>query len=249
MKAKKQFIIGPGILILAWIIITQFNLVSEVFLPGPLETLNEIFFLFKSGIIFPDLIATVSRTINAFLIAALFGVPTGLFLGYYKETYRNLEFIIDFFRSTPVTALFPLFLLFFGVGDKSKIALAFFSVFLTILFNTSYGVMHANQSRILAAKTMGASKWQTFKHIIFWESLPQTSVGLRISISYALIVIVITEMFIGTTVGLGHLIIDSQMTYNIKTMYAAIIITGILGYLLNYSLLYAEKHLIHWSGK
>jgi len=97
------------------------------------------------------------------VIALIPGLPLGLFLGRSEKTYQSFEFIIDFFRSTPATALFPLFLLIFGIGDESKIALAAFTAMLIIIFNTAHGVMNASKSRVLAAKVMGATKIQIFK--------------------------------------------------------------------------------------
>ena len=120
---------------------------------------------------------------------------------------------------------------------------------LIIIFNTAHGVMNVKNSRVLAAKIMGATKSQIFKWILFWESLPQTFIGLRSAISLSLVVIIVTEMFIGTTSGLGRRIIDSQITYEIPTMYAVILLTGIIGYLLNLVFLLIEKRLIHWMGK
>ncbi|MAG02967.1 taurine ABC transporter permease [Candidatus Pacearchaeota archaeon] len=246
---KKITLIGPIVFIILWAIISKLNIIDSFFLSNPVETFETLFLLIKSGEIIPDIIATLSRTLKAFIIAAIIGVPLGLFLGESDKIYESFEFVIDFFRSTPATALFPLFLLVFGIDDSSKIAVAAFGASLIIIFSTAYGVMNAKKSRILAAKIMGANKWQRFKHVIFWESLPETVIGLRHAISMSLIIIIVTEMFIGTNVGLGHRIIDSQYIYSIDSMYAAIIVTGILGYLLNYSLLFLERMYVHWAGK
>lgn len=246
---KINVFIGPLIILFIWFILTYFNIVNTFFLPSPIDVFIEIYLLFINGEIFPDLFATFIRTLQAFIIAIIIGIPIGLILGENENVYRGIEVVIDFFRSTPSTALFPLFLLIFGISDNSKIAVAAFGAGLIIIFNTSYGVFNAKKSRIIATKIMGATKFQIFKWIIFFESLPQTFVGLRNSISLSLVIIVVTEMFIGTNVGLGHRIIDSQLIYDIKSMYAAIIMTGILGYLMNYVLLFLEKKYIHWSGK
>ena len=246
---KKYAIIGPVVLILIWGIVAQLGLIDKFFLPGPLTTLAQLWKLIITGSILPDLFATLERVLISFIIACVLGIPLGLWLGRSEKLYRSSEFVIDFFRSTPATALFPLFLLIFGITDKSKIAVAAFASMLIIVFNTAYGVMHAKKSRVLAAKIMGASKLQIFKWILFWESLPQTFIGLRSAVSLALVVIIVTEMFIGTNVGLGRKIIDSQITYEIPTMYAVILLTGIIGYLLNLLFLLAEKKFVHWSGK
>ncbi len=246
---KKHIIIGPVLLILIWILVVYLHLVDAFFLPGPFTVLAKLGEALGRGIIIPDLIATLERVSVSFIVALALGLPLGLWLGYSEKIYDSIEFIIDFFRSTPATALFPLFLLIFGITDTSKIAVAAFSATLIIIFNTAHGVMHAKKSRLLAAQIMGATKLQIFRWILFWESLPQTFIGLRSAVSLSLVVIVVTEMFIGTSVGLGRRIIDAQITYEIPAMYAIILLTGIIGYLLNVFFILIEKRFLHWSGK
>ncbi len=246
---KKHAIIGPVLLFLLWASVTKLHLVDTFFLPDPFTTTAKLFDLIWSGSVSGDIFATLARVGLSFFIAVIIGVPLGLWLGTSEKYYRSVEFIIDFFRSTPATALFPLFLLIFGITDVSKIAVTAFACLLIILFNTAYGVMHSRKSRILAVQIMGASKTQIFRKVVFWESLPQTFIGLRHAISMSLVVIVATEMFIGTTTGLGRRIIDAQITYEIPTMYATILLTGIIGYLLNLLFIFAEKKFLHWSGK
>ena len=110
-------------------------------------------------------------------------------------------------------------------------------------------MLNARQSRILAAKVMGANRWQVFKDVLVMESLPQTFIGLRSGISIALVIVIVAEMFIGTEQGLGKRIIDAQQVLNVQDMYASILITGLLGYALNVLFLLGEKRVIHWSGK
>lgn len=246
---KKHVFIGPVMLFLIWALAARSHVVDTFFLPDPFVTLARLWHLFASGEILPHLFSTLGRVALSFLIAVLVGLPTGLIFGRSEKLYRSVEFLVDFFRSTPATALFPLFLLVFGVTDSSKIAVAAFTSMLLVVFNTAYGVMHAKKSRILAAKIMGATKGQLFRLVIFWESLPQTFIGLRGAASLSLVVIVVTEMFIGTTQGLGRKIIDAQITYEISTMYAVILLAGVVGYLMNLFFVLAEKSLLHWSGK
>ncbi len=166
-----------------------------------------------------------------------------------EKIYRSVEFLIDFFRSTPSSALIPLFLLIFGITDVNKIAIATFAAILLIIFNSAYGVMNAKKTRVNAAITMGIPKRFIFKDVLFMESLPQTFVGLRTGISMALVIVIVAEMFIGSTDGLGHRIIDAQQVFNVKEMYSSILITGALGYGLNLVFLLVEKRIVHWSGK
>ena len=166
-----------------------------------------------------------------------------------RTIYRSVEFAIDFFRSTPATAMFPLFLLVFGIGEFSQVAVAAFAAWLVILFNVAYGVMNARQTRILAARVMGATTGQVFRHVMFFESLPQTFVGLRVGVSMALVVIIVAEMFIGSSNGMGRRIIDAQQVFDLAQMYASILVTGVLGYGLNVFFLALERHFVRWSGK
>lgn len=247
----KKFLpaLGPIALVLIWALALRLKLVDQFFLPSPSDTFVELAALVRTGVITTDAWATTLRTLAALGGAVSIGLPLGLLLGRAEKLYRSVEFLIDFFRSTPATAIFPLFLLLFGVGDASKVIVAGFGALLIILFNTSYGVIQSKKQRILTAKLMGASHWQIFRLIVFWESLPQTLTGLRNAASLALVIIVVTEMFIGTDIGLGRRIIDSQIVYNIPAMYAAIIATGLIGYSMNAILLLLEKKFAHWSAK
>lgn len=242
-------LIGPILLIAVWEFATWMCLVDAFFLPDPWMVIKTMLDLLASGAIIGDIVATIERVGLSFMIAIAIGIPVGLMLGGSERIYRSVEFIIDFFRSIPATALFPLFLLVFGITDVSKIAVAAFASALIIIFNTAYGVMHARKSRTLAVRIMGASRTQIFRLVTFWESLPQTFIGLRSAVSLSLVIVIVTEMFIGTSVGLGRRIIDAQITYEIPTMYAVILLTGIIGYALNLFFVLIEKRYLHWSGR
>ncbi|WP_413729970.1 ABC transporter permease [Sodalis sp. RH22] len=249
LRLLRPGIIGPIVLIAFWSLAHSAHWVTPRLLPGPLETFYAFTQSVVDGGLWADFIRTVLRTVYSFLIAAAIGIPVGITIGANTGIYRCVEFIIDFFRSTPATALFPLFLLIFGIGEESKIAIAAFSACLVILFNVAYGVMNARQTRILAARVMGASNWRILRDVLLYESLPQTFIGLRLGVSYALVVIIVAEMFIGSSVGMGHRIIDAQQVYNLAEMYSSIIVTGCIGYLINLLFLLIERHFIKWSGK
>ena len=196
-----------------------------------------------------DFWQTVLRTTYAIAVAALIAIPLGILLGSSEKVYRSVEFVIDFFRSTPASAMFPLFLVIFGVGDSTKILVAAFGAALVILFNVAYGVMNARKTRILAAKVMGASPLRVMTDVVLLESLPQTFVGLRNGVSLALVIVVVAEMFIGSTDGLGHRVFEAQQLFEMPDMYAAIFAAGALGYGLNLLFLLIEKRFVHWTGK
>jgi NitT/TauT family transport system permease protein len=251
-KALPSFLIanvGTLIVIGAWWVVAFLELVNPVLLPTPIETFSTLFISLLSGDLIKDLWLTLYRSLYAFIIAVVVGVPVGILLGSNKKIYRSFEFLIDFFRSTPATAMFPLFLVVFGIGEFSKIAVAAFAGALVIFFNVAYGVMNTKKTRVMAAKAMGISSWRIFVDVTFLETLPQTFIGLRTSISLTLVVIIVAEMFIGSTHGMGQRIIDSQQVFDMPQMYASIIATGIMGYALNQIFLIAEDKFVHWKGK
>jgi len=250
-KARRaiELAIGPLLLIGLWWIAYKGQLVNKDLLPSPIDTLRDTATSIGAGKMTADFMHTLMRVMYSVVIAVVAGVPIGIVLGAKAAIYRSVEFLIDFFRSTPATALFPLFLLLFGLGDFAKIAVASFAAWLVIVFNVAYGVMNARQTRILAARSMGASSLRIFKDVIFYETLPQTFIGLRTAVSLALVVIIVAEMFIGATDGIGHRIIDAQISYSLTEMYGSILIAGAMGYGLNLGLLMVERSLIHWSGK
>ena len=242
-----EVVMGPLFLFTVWYVAYAGALVNKDLLPSPVATLYDTFGNIASGAMWGDFYATLYLVIYSTLIATVLGVPIGIILGANSKVYRALEFVIDFFRSTPATAMFPLFLLLFGLGDTSKIAVASFAAWLVIVFNVAYGVMNARKTRILAARSMKASHMRVFRDVIFFETLPQTFIGLRTAVSIALVVIIVAEMFIGANQGMGHRIIDAQISYQLTDMYGSILVAGAMGYGLNLLLLMVEKRLVHWS--
>jgi sulfonate transport system permease protein len=242
-------LIGPVVFIVAWWLISISHVVRAVLLPSPFDTFAYLGDAVVHGTMLTDTYVTLTRTLMAFAIGAILGVPIGVAFGSNERAYRSVEFLVDFFRSMPASALIPLFILFFGITDINKVAIAAFSVFLIVMFNSAYGVMNARKSRMLAAKVMGASPFQIFRDVLLLESLPQTFVGLRNGISTALVIVVVAEMFIGADQGLGHRIIEGEQILHVTDMYASIVVAGIVGYLLNVLFMIADRRLIHWNGK
>ncbi|EYC52504.1 taurine ABC transporter permease [Hylemonella gracilis str. Niagara R] len=241
--------IGPLLLFIVWDLVVRLGMVKPILLPPPAATVGTLLNGLAGGPLLTDFAVTLWRTTQAFLIAAVVGVPLGVVLGSAEKAYRSVEFLIDFFRSTPSSALIPLFLMIFGVSDINKVAIAAFGALLIVVFNSAYGVINARKQRVMAAKVMGASRWQIFKDVLIWESLQPSFVGLRSAVSMALVIVIVAEMFIGSDSGLGNRIINAQQVMNVRDMYASILSAGILGYVLNILFLLAERRIVHWSGR
>ncbi|MDQ7979575.1 ABC transporter permease [Paraburkholderia sp. SARCC-3016] len=241
--------VGPVILFIVWEAVVRIGLIKPILLPGPIDTLGALVHGLVGGPLLTDFLVTVGRTLEAFVIAAVIGMPLGIALGSSQRAYRSVEFLVDFFRSTPASALIPLFLLIFGVSDINKVAIAAFGSLLIVVFNSAYGVINARKQRVMAARVMGASRCRIFKDVLIWESLQPSFVGLRSAVSMSLVIVIVAEMFIGSQDGLGHAILDAQQVLNVKTMYAAILAAGGLGYALNILFLLLERRVVHWSGR
>jgi NitT/TauT family transport system permease protein len=218
-------------------------------MPSPGKAFARLGELVWSGDIFPDFNASLWRWTTGYAIGCLMGVPLGLVLGTSSVIYRASFSLIDFFRSLPVTALFPLFLLLFGIGDNSKIAMAFAATVFVVILNTAYGVVQAQKTRIRAARVFGASSWQVFKWVTFFEALPATLVGMRTSLSLALIAVIVSEMFIGTQKGLGQRVFDAYTVNLTVDLYAVLLFCGFLGYIVNRLFVQLEKRIVFWTGK
>jgi NitT/TauT family transport system permease protein len=242
-------VLGVVGLVVVWYVAVWIRLVDPVLLPPPEQAFQALVKGIAGGRLGYDFWRTLERTTYAIAIAAVIAIPLGILLGANEKAYRAVEFVIDFFRSTPASAMFPLFLVIFGVGDKTKILVASFGAALVILFNVAYGVMNARKTRLLAAKVMGASRLRVLTDVMLLESLPQTFVGLRNGVSLALVIVVVAEMFIGSIDGLGFRVFEAQQLFEMPDMYAAIFAAGALGYGLNLAFLLVEKRFVHWAGK
>lgn len=240
-------IVGPIIFFILWFSLKKFFLPNDIFLPSLGKTFNAIgMIVIQNG--WSDSIMTLYRVTISTVIALSLAVPFGLILGYYSSLYRQYEIIIDFFRSVPATAFFPLFILAFGIGNTSIIALSSFVCFWVILINSIYGVWNCPKTRIKIVKSLGANIYFLFSRIIFFDALPQIMIGLRLSISLALVIVIVSEMLMGTKYGLGRIIYESYATYQYARLYGGILLIGTIGYGVNKLIVGMERRLIHWIG-
>jgi ABC-type nitrate/sulfonate/bicarbonate transport system permease component len=239
--------LAPGIFIMIWFFLTENQIVDKLFIPCPTTVFKTAKDLLMDSQFWINMGNTLWRMMAGFFLAAIAAIPIGITLGSMNHLYAYSEFLLDFTRSIPATALYPLFLLSLGIGDKSKIAIVVFACFFVILINSIYGVWNAPKTRVVMAQTFRASRLQIFSKIILLDALPEIFAGLRNALSIALIMTVVAEMFIGTNSGLGFLIMNAKMAYNTAAMYAVIIILGALGYISSRLLLGIEKKIIHWS--
>lgn len=238
---------GPLLLVLLWYLVTLLDLAPPLLVPAPGAAFSRLVAMVSGGDVIPDVLASIWRWGAGYAIGCVVGVPIGLAIGRSRPLYFASFPVLDFLRSLPVTALFPLFLLLFGIGDGSKIGMAFAATVFVVILNSAYGVLNAAPTRVYAARVFGASSAQIFRWVIFFEALPQTLVGMRTTLSLSLIVVIVSEMFIGTRVGLGQRVFEAYTVNNTVELYALLLLTGFLGYLMNRVFISAERRIVFWK--
>lgn len=246
---KWWILVGPLALLAIWAAVTGFGLVLPLFLPPPWDVLSTLGSLIADGPLWHDAGATLYRTGVAFLIAAVVGVVVGVPLGIWARLYESVEVVFDFFRSMPSPALIPLAMLLFGLGDLSRIAVAAFTCSLINAIQAAYAVKTIPRYRVLGARLSGAKGTFLVVRVLMPSILPGLVAGWRITLSLSLIIVVVSEMFIGTRTGLGMRIYDFHLMFRSAEMYASVLVVGLIGYALNKIIEIAERRFVHWGGR
>ncbi len=234
------------LLLLVWTLVAGFHVVDPIVLPAPWQVVRAIPRILRDRL-GTDVALTLGRVMGALVIACLIGVPAGLFLGYRRRYYQMVEAPLHALRSIPASALVPLFLIVAGVGETSIIALAAYPSLLVMLVNSVTGAALANKRRLYQARLFELSAFDTVTEILFYEALPNIFDGLRTAVSYSLVLVVAVEMFVGLGErGLGRAIYEYQATYRIPETYAAVILAGAIGILLNVIVTRLQNRLLRW---
>ena len=235
-------------LLLLWQLIAVYKLISPSIIPSPSEFFIALPSLLSKDEFLPDVISTLTRSSIAFILSVPIGIIIGYLIFYSKWFRQPNEFLLDFVRSIPSTALIPLFMISFGIGDVTKIAVGIFSSSLIICISTIQGLKSRNITRLTVSKIAGFSNIKRFLYLDIPESLSQIFVGLRAGVSLSLILVVVSEMFIGSNNGLGKVINDMRYSDAIPKLYCALFATGLIGYFYNIILINIENKIFHWKG-
>ena len=222
------------------------HLLPRLFLATPSEIILSSAQIWNENKLLKDLWTTIFKTLIGLGLGSLFGIILGLILGinnYLKEIFFPY---VDFLRSIPVVALYSVFILFLGINDNAKIATIVWGVTFIMALNTFYGVIYISKVRQNTIQILNLDLPSKVFKVIVPSALPSIISGLRTSASYALVLSIVSEMFLGSGSGIGKRILDSQLSYEIPTLYFYIILSGIVGYGLNRVLVRVEKKAIFW---
>ena len=178
-------------------------------------------------------------------ISAALAIPLGIIIGSSGLLYRSLRVIIEFLRPIPSVALIPAAILIAGTGLQSKVFLATFAAFWVLLVQTLYGVQDVDPVATDTARSFGFSRFQRLFRVTLPSAVPYIATGLRLASTVSLILCVTAELVIGSA-GLGRAINIARSGGNTELMYSLIIVTGLLGLLLNELFTRGERRVLHW---
>ena len=241
--------IAPAVAVLSvlalWELVVATGLLNENHVPAMTDTFAELAGLLGDA----DFWTAVGNTLGGWAlglgIAAALAIPLGIVIGSSPTAYRAVRFVVEFLRPIPSVALVPLAVLIYGVGLESKVFLAAFASFWPLFVQTLYGVRDVDPVATDTARSFGLGRVERLWRIKLPSAVPYIATGLRISSAVALILAVTAEIVIGSA-GLGRSINVARSSGAIELMYALIITTGLLGYLLNTITTQAERRVLHW---
>jgi NitT/TauT family transport system permease protein len=231
-----------------WELIARTGVVSRLLMPPFSEVITETIKLAESGQLWRHLSFSANNFWVGFLIATVTGIPMGLLLGASKKLDIILGPYIWAFFSTPRLALLPLVTVALGFGMASKVFLIFIGAFFVIVINTWAGVKTVEQSLVHAGRVFGANKIQIFSKIVVPYTLPFIIVGLRLGVTRALVVTVVSEM-IASSRGMGYVIMRAVDEFNSAKLFSMIVLLVIVSMFLVTSLRYLEAWVAPWREK
>ncbi|WP_445287752.1 ABC transporter permease [Variovorax atrisoli] len=237
--------IGIVLFLALWEALPRLGIVSDAYLSPPSAVLASIVQLLENGQLWKHVAASLQRSLWGLVLASVAGVMLGLLVGGFRRLAAIVDPVLQLFRQTSAFALFPVFILFLGIGELSKVAIIFWASFWPVLLSTVGGVKQVDRLLVNSALSMGASRRFVFFKVVLPASLPSIFTGVRLAGAYSITALVAAEM-IGAHSGLGFLTLNSQETFQIPTMYAGILLLATLGLLLNYLLALLERRLLRW---
>ncbi|MER9343509.1 ABC transporter permease [Mesorhizobium sp. M0601] len=199
------------------------------------------------GTLLGDIAISLQRAGLAFAAAVLVAIPLGLFMGQVRTVETALDPILQVFRQTSALALYPVFILLLGLGEASKVFVIFWATLFPLLLNTIGGVKQVDPKLLEMARVYGARQLTVFRRVVLPGAVPSIFVGLRLSATTALLLLIASEM-IGANKGIGFQVMNAQYNFQIPLMFAAIVILAGLGLIANQALVSLQRRLCRWSN-
>ena len=230
-----------------WQVASSVGWVNAAVLPPLDMIITALWKGLAGGSLLGDIAISLQRAGIAFAAAVAVAIPLGLFMGQVRPVETALDPILQVFRQTSALALYPVFILLLGLGETSKIFVIFWATLFPLLLNTTSGVKEVDPKLLEMARVYGASRLTVFRRVVLPGAVPSIFVGLRLSATTALLLLIASEM-IGANKGVGFQVMNAQYNFQIPLMFAAIVILAGLGLIANQALVTLQRRLCRWSN-
>ena len=202
---------------------------KPAFMPSPAKTLEGAAELIHNGELYKGIVASFSRILAGYLIGCVIGIPLGLLMGRSQLVRTWMDPYVEFFRFIPPIAFVTLAIIWFGLGETSKIVLIIYTTLFMVAINTMIGVLSVDPDKIFAARCLGASQRQVFLFVTIPASIPNIVVGMKIAMGNSFMTVVSAEM-VAANSGIGFLIFQSRLFLLTEWIFVGILTLGIMGF-------------------
>ena len=241
-----------AVLLFVWWLVTALGLVKPLFVPSPFDVVGKFISVWQNGFTntsFMDhLLISTFRVFGAFILACLIGLPLGLAMGMSPMLRGIFDPPIEFYRPIPPLAYLPLMIIWFGIGETSKVLLIFLSIFAPIVLGARSGVKSAAIEQIHAAYSFGATRWQVMRHVIMPAALPEILTAMRIGIGFGWTTLVAAEM-VASTKGLGYMVLSASQFLQTPVVIMGIFVIAIIAFGFDLLMRFLERRLVPWKGR
>ncbi|TDN56419.1 taurine ABC transporter permease TauC [Scandinavium goeteborgense] len=242
-----------AILLALWWAVTALQLIAPLFLPPPGQVLQKLISVagpqgFMDATLWQHLAASLTRILIALLAAAIIGIPVGIAMGLSPTLRGILDPLIELYRPIPPLAYLPLMVIWFGIGETSKILLIYLAIFAPVAMSAMAGVKSAQQVRLRAAQSLGASRVQILWFVILPGALPEILTGLRIGLGVGWSTLVAAEL-IAATRGLGFMVQSAGEFLATDVVLAGIAVIAVIAFVLELGLRALQRRLTPWHGE
>lgn len=241
-------VLSPLALLVLWELLSRGGILDDRFFPPPTRIASTFADLAKSGELWTNTWVSLRRVLLGLALGATPALAIGLCMGLYRPVRAALDPIIAATYPIPKSAIVPLLLLIFGLGEMSKIVMVAIGAFFPVVINTAAGVQEIPPIYRDVGRNFGAGRWQTFRTIALPGALPLIMTGLKLAVGLGLILIVIAEM-IGAKSGLGFMIWNAWQIFAVPTMYVGLITVSVLGVVFTLALTELERVLVPWRRR
>ncbi|MFO7317830.1 MAG: ABC transporter permease [Bacilli bacterium] len=235
----------PALLLAVWTAATETGFIPSYQLPSPRNVIERIVRLVQDGSLWSHVGITFYRVGIGFFIGTVAAVLLGSIVGFYSKAEKIFDPIIQAFKSIPSLAWVPLFILWMGIGEASKISLIAVGVFFPVYLNIVSGILNVDRKLIEVGKVYGLGHFQLVKRIIFPASLPSFFTGLRSGLGLGWMFVVAAELM-GASEGLGYLLVIGQNSSSPDIIIASILLFAIVGKLTDWFVKIIENKVLAW---